>query len=130
MDETAVMTHTEKTAERAAASPAPDAEKRTQVARRLAQRHGEPPPRPERRWIPRIVGRLVWIYALTVLGAWGLLFWGGDRWWFATVMLYSPRWIYALPLIVLVPTALLWRRRMLWVLTAAALIVGGPITAR
>jgi len=128
MGESAVMTHTEKTAERAAAVPADDLQKRTQVARRLAQRRGKPPPRPARRWMPRIVGWLVWIYALTVLGAWGLLFWGGDRWWFPTVMLYSPRWLYALPLVALVPAALLWRRRrMLWVLTAAALIVGGPI---
>lgn len=125
--ESAVITPMEITLERAVSTPDPDAEKRARVARRLGQRRDQKVSGRPRIWRSRIVAWLVWLYAAGVLVAWGLLLGGGDRWWFPTVMLYSPRWIYALPLIVLVPTALLWRRRMLWVLTAVALIVGGPI---
>jgi len=121
------MTPPDKPVERAVSSPDPFAAKDAEITRRLVQPRGRATPSPLRRWIPRIVGWLVWTYALTVLGAWVLLVWGGDRWWFPTVMLYSPRWLYALPLIVLVPMALIWRRRMLWILTAAVLIIGGPI---
>ena len=60
-------------------------------------------------------------------GVWLLLGWGGDRWWFATLILFGPRWVCALPLAVLVPLVLWKRRRMLRHLAAAALIVVGPV---
>jgi endonuclease/exonuclease/phosphatase (EEP) superfamily protein YafD len=62
-----------------------------------------------------------------VLAVWLLLRFAGDRWWFATVMLFGPRWLCAVPLAVLLPAAALFRRRMLWVLAAAAIVVVGPI---
>lgn len=58
---------------------------------------------------------------------WLLLWFGGDRWWFATVMLFGPRWIYAIPWIALAPAAAKLRRRSLWPLAAAAGILLGPI---
>jgi endonuclease/exonuclease/phosphatase (EEP) superfamily protein YafD len=56
-----------------------------------------------------------------------LLCLGGDRWWFATMMLFGPRWIYALPLAVLVPIVVLVRPRLLWLLAVAGAIVLGPV---
>jgi len=70
---------------------------------------------------------LVWSYVALLPVAWLLLDVGGDRWWLATVMLFGPRWVYALPLIFLVPVAAIWRRRLLWPLAAGALAVLGPI---
>jgi endonuclease/exonuclease/phosphatase (EEP) superfamily protein YafD len=52
---------------------------------------------------------------------------GGDRWWFPTLMLFGPRWICAVPLAVLGPWAGFTRRRLWWPLSAAAVLVIGPI---
>ena len=70
---------------------------------------------------------LVWLYVALVLAVWLLLVFGGDRWWLATVMLFGPRWVYGLPLALLVPAAAIWRRRLLWPLAAAAVAAVGPI---
>ena len=40
-----------------------------------------------------------------VVGVWAVLWFAGDRWWFATLMLFGPRWVYAAPMAVLVPLA-------------------------
>jgi endonuclease/exonuclease/phosphatase (EEP) superfamily protein YafD len=64
---------------------------------------------------PRLVTGLTALYAGTVLGLCLLLYLGGDRWWLATLLLYVPRWPWALPLAVLVPAASVLRRRLLWV---------------
>lgn len=65
----------------------------------------------------------VYGYALAVLGIWALMVFTGDRWWFGTVLLYGPRWIYFFPLLVLVPPALFWKRRRLWPLGLTALFI-------
>jgi len=70
---------------------------------------------------------LVWLYVAAVLIAWLVLRLGGDRWWFATLMLFGPRWIYGLPLALLIPGALVWRRRLLWPLALAVGVLVGPI---
>ncbi len=103
-----------------------DAEKRTAVTRRLAERQTETPAPPRRPKKARLVGWAAWLYVAGVVAVWGLLL-GGDRWWFPTVILFSPRWLYALPLAPLVPAALLWRPKMLWPLTVAGLIAVWPI---
>ncbi len=56
---------------------------------------------------------LVYGYLLLVAGVMLLLRFQGDRWWFATLVMYGPRWIYAAPLAVLVPAALWIRPRLL-----------------
>ncbi|MHB1035971.1 MAG: endonuclease/exonuclease/phosphatase family protein [Pirellulales bacterium] len=89
-----------------------------------------PPPSRGARWSRRLAGAVpwcVWLYVAMVAGVWLLLRVGGDRWWFATVVLFGPRSLYALPLAVLGPLVLWTRRPMLRHLTAAALIVVGPI---
>jgi len=55
----------------------------------------------------------VYGYLLLVVGVTLLLRFQGDHWWFATLVMYGPRWIYAAPLVVLMPAALLVRPRLL-----------------
>jgi endonuclease/exonuclease/phosphatase (EEP) superfamily protein YafD len=62
-----------------------------------------------------------------VAGAWLLLQWS-DLWWPATILMFAPRWLLALPLAVLAPAALLLRKRTALLLLAAALLVCGPVT--
>jgi vancomycin resistance protein VanJ len=57
-----------------------------------------------------------------------LLLWErGDVWWTATILLFIGRWIFLLPLAVLVPAAAIYSRRMLVPLALGALIVVGPV---
>ncbi len=80
-----------------------------------------------RHWLASTMAFCTWSYVAAVLTVWLLLWLGGDRWWFPTVILFGPRWLFALPLVVLAPLALLMRRRLLWVLFAAAIVVFGPL---
>jgi vancomycin resistance protein VanJ len=50
-----------------------------------------------------------------------------DEWWVATLILFGPRWIWALPLAVLVPWALIRRRRLLWLLGLAVPVLVFPV---
>jgi vancomycin resistance protein VanJ len=75
----------------------------------------------------RIVGWLSWIYLITVVALWLLLHFAGDRWWIATLILFGPLWVFALPLIILLPLAIFLRRRSLPVLLLGGLIVLFPI---
>jgi endonuclease/exonuclease/phosphatase (EEP) superfamily protein YafD len=68
-----------------------------------------------------------WSYFLSVLGLWILLDTAGDRWWLATVALFGPRWIWLLPLVLLIPVALALRPRLLWLLLNSSLVVIGPV---
>jgi vancomycin resistance protein VanJ len=76
---------------------------------------------------PRWLLYLSLLYLAVVLGLWALLAAAADRWWLGTVILFSPRWIWGLPLVILVPAALWRQRRSLWLLVPAALIVTGPL---
>ncbi len=80
-----------------------------------------------RRWPSTAVAVCTWSYVAAVLAVWLLRRLGGDRWWFATVMLFGPRWPYAVPWALLAPAAALVRPRLLWPLMAAALVLLGPI---
>jgi endonuclease/exonuclease/phosphatase family metal-dependent hydrolase len=70
---------------------------------------------------------MVWLYVAALLALWLVLYFYGDRWWLATVMLYGPRWVCGLPLALLVPAAAMWRRRLLWPLGVGAVIVVWPL---
>lgn len=65
----------------------------------------------------------VWVYVLAALGVYLLTWFGGDRWWLPTVILFGPRWIVALPLLVLVPLALAVRWRLVLPLLATGLVL-------
>lgn len=79
---------------------------------------------------PRGTGLLttcVWLYLLGVFGVTLLLLVLSDEWWVATLILFGPRWVWALPLAVLAPAALIFRRRLLWLLGLAALLLLFPV---
>ncbi|MGI9629117.1 MAG: endonuclease/exonuclease/phosphatase family protein [Longimicrobiales bacterium] len=61
-------------------------------------------------------------YVVLLIVAAGLLWWGGDRWWLSTVLLFGPRWILGLPLLVLFPGAL-WLAPRVGVALAVGLLV-------
>jgi vancomycin resistance protein VanJ len=65
----------------------------------------------------------VWLYVVAVLAVAVALQWLADRWWPATLILFAPRWPWALPLLVLVPLALLKARRLLWPLALSAMVL-------
>jgi len=97
------------------------------VVQRLVELSDAPPLRNKPAVTGRTVAWFVWLYVLAVAGTWLVLWHGGDQWWVATLMLFGPRWIYALPLVVLVPAALAMRRRLLWPLALSAVILAGPV---
>ncbi len=67
-----------------------------------------------------------WCYLFLVVLLWLTMLIGGDCWWPATVILFAPRWVVALPLVVLLPLAGWHSRYNLIPLLAGALIVFGP----
>src|SRR5437868_14547560 len=58
-----------------------------------------------RGFLSRSVGLLSWSYAACVLAYWFLIHFTADRWWAGTILMYSPRWLAATPLVVLAPLA-------------------------
>jgi endonuclease/exonuclease/phosphatase (EEP) superfamily protein YafD len=94
---------------------------------RLAALTGPPARRGWRRWAERVAVGSVWLYLAVLVASWFLMHFAGDRWWFATLVLFGPRWLGVTPLLVLVPAAALLRRRLLWVLALAGFLAVGPI---
>jgi vancomycin resistance protein VanJ len=66
---------------------------------------------PSRRWPVRhpILMAASVLYLVVLLAMWGVLHWLGDRWWVATLLLFSPRWPLVLPLPLIAAVAI-WRR--------------------
>lgn len=56
---------------------------------------------------------MVYGYLFVLASVWILFRFEGDRWWFATLLMYGPRWIYLAPLALLAPFVLLFQRRLL-----------------
>lgn len=75
----------------------------------------------------RILAVAVALYLAAILLVWALLRFCADVWWPATLILFGPRWIWALPLAVLAPLAALRDRRLLAPLALAALVMLFPI---
>lgn len=53
-----------------------------------------------------LVGITIYAYAFVVIAVWASIWLAGDRWWFATLLLLGPRWVYLLPMLLLLPPAL------------------------
>jgi endonuclease/exonuclease/phosphatase (EEP) superfamily protein YafD len=83
------------------------------------------PPARRGRWLRGLLAVCSWLYLAVAVGLW-LLLREADLWWPATLLQFSPRWTAALPLAVLLPAALLLRRRSLGPLLLAGLVVAGP----
>jgi vancomycin resistance protein VanJ len=70
----------------------------------------------------RLLAVCVWGNLLGLVGVWALFHFGGDRWWFATVLLFGPRWVYLVPTIALLPVCLLLRPWLTVLLGLSALV--------
>lgn len=77
--------------------------------------------------VARLLGFAIWAYLGAVLLVAALMWLLGDRTMLGTVLLFMGRWVFLLPLTLLVPAALWLRRDRLLPLAAAALVVAGPI---
>ena len=77
------------------------------------------------RW--RVAAVLAWGYLAAALAVAALLWGLGDRAMLGTVLLFMGRWVFLLPLVVLVPVVAWLRIRMLLPLAAGALVVIGPV---
>ncbi len=66
-------------------------------------------------------------YFAVSLILWMLLWNWGDRWWPATVLLFSGRWIFLTPLVLLLPAAIVLRRSLVAPLIVAAAVIVGPV---
>ena len=66
---------------------------------------------------------MAYLVALAVLAA--LVFWPSERLWPVTLFLFGPRWVFALPFILLLPLATLVDRRLAVALAALALAFVG-----
>lgn len=84
-----------------------------------ASRHG--PRRGRLRALVRLCG-ISYLVALAALA--GVVYWPSERLWPVTLFLFGPRWLFALPLALLVPLTTLVDRRL-----AAALVVAGALVA-
>jgi vancomycin resistance protein VanJ len=94
----------------------------------ISESQPEPSPTPRwKRYATIALAIVNWFYLLAVLAIWALIWFAGDRWWFATMFLFSPRRILFLPLIVLVPLSLIFRRRWLWGLAGVGILIAWPI---
>lgn len=62
-------------------------------------------------------------YALGAIGLWLFLRLEGDSWWPATFLLFSPRWIWIVPLLLVLPLTILFRRRWAWLAAATGFFV-------
>ncbi len=106
----------------------------------MSQRSNDPPDtapshdtgsdaKPVRRrtsWQRGLVAAIV-LYAITIFGLAVWMRLRGDRAWLATLFLFGPRWICAVPMLVLVPLAAVWFRRGLGLLAIIGVVIAGPI---
>jgi endonuclease/exonuclease/phosphatase (EEP) superfamily protein YafD len=80
-----------------------------------------------RPWAVRLLAWGCWLYLAIVLAAWVVLRVAADRWWPATLLMFGPRWLLAVPLGILVAGAVVVRRRLLGLLLPAGVVLAGPV---
>lgn len=79
------------------------------------------------RWLRGTLAAVCGLYLGVLVAFWAIVSFGGDHWWVATVLMYGPRWVFALPLIGLAPAALLMRGRTLVVVVVSIVVLVGPV---
>lgn len=67
---------------------------------------------PSRRGRAPLTTLLCVLYILLIVAVLVVMRLAGEQWWLATLLLFSPRWFWATPLIVLLPMTLIFRRRL------------------
>src|SRR4051812_33715660 len=75
----------------------------------------------------RLLVALVISYVVLVVAMWAWMRWDGDRSWLATLVLFGPRWLCALPLPLLGLPSAIWHRRLLLPLAMSAVVIVGPM---
>jgi endonuclease/exonuclease/phosphatase family metal-dependent hydrolase len=76
--------------------------------------------------IDKYITFAAWLALAVTILAFALMYFAGDIWWPATMLLYGPRWILLLPIIPLLPLAL-WRRPRLLIPLVLSIGIGlGP----
>lgn len=75
----------------------------------------------------KILPALTWLYFGAICVTTGLIYTMGDYWWPATLLLFGPRWLLGLPLILLIPLALFLNWKHLLPLGLALVVVAGPL---
>ena len=108
---------------------AEDATAKDTAAKAAGRKPTGPAEKPAARKSPwrKIVAALVVAYAASIVALWLWMYLAGDRSWLATLFLFGPRWVCALPLTVLAPAAGIWNRRMLSLLAVTGVLILGPI---
>jgi endonuclease/exonuclease/phosphatase (EEP) superfamily protein YafD len=81
----------------------------------------------QRRWTSTTIAALAWAYLGTIVAVWLFLRLEGDRWWVGMVAIFAPRWIAAVPLMLLIPLASAFCRRSLWVLAVGTILAIFPV---
>lgn len=66
---------------------------------------------PRRRRAP-LTTLLCVLYVLLIVTVLVVMRLAGEQWWLATLLLFSPRWFWATPLLLLLPMTLIFRRRL------------------
>jgi vancomycin resistance protein VanJ len=85
------------------------------------------PPTPLRLRLGRRTMAACWAYAAAMASLVVLISLLGDSWWPPTVLLFGPRWAWALPLMILAPLAVAMRPKALWPLLLASALIVGPL---
>jgi vancomycin resistance protein VanJ len=73
------------------------------------------------------VAKVCVAYIALTIAIWIWLELDGDRGWIATLALFGPLWMLLLPTVMLVPIAIRYGPRSLWILLVALSVVVGPI---
>ena len=76
----------------------------------------------------RVVLAATWLYAAFVLGVLAAIRWIGSAWWGVAVLLFTPRWIFLIPLLLLAIASGIRRKPGQWVTqSAVGIVVAGPL---
>jgi len=70
-----------------------------------------------------VTGVVCVLYALGAIAVWLMFHYVGESWWPATFLMFSPRWIWGLPLPVVLVLSGMFRRRAIWVPLATGVLV-------
>ena len=74
-----------------------------------------------------VVATLSAIYLLGLLILWGAIHSSLNSHWLVTLFLFSPRWVVALPLLILVPMTLVFRWRWTWIYLVHFIVIALPL---
>src|SRR5688572_2378521 len=67
------------------------------------------------------------VYLLALAAVWAANAAGAERFWWATLNMYLPQWLWGVPAAVLGPLAWRHHRKLIWVPVAGAVWVAGPM---